>query len=206
MSDKTNTPSPQSSTSQPENDNFTFELSDASRMDPRTQHFLSTSGHLSEMVPISATVTNLDRWKNWHGIRHNVETYDPKHGQWLVTGRVPAGKIAELNDQDFVVNVKVGQPIFPASTPTNRSDPPRFSAPFLRPQNEIQFPSSRGHFSGDLNPFGNPSISGGEGNLMGPNNFRFPGGNQNDQSPHMQPKFDPFGPLPGMGKFNDDHP
>jgi len=58
----------------------------------------------------------------------------------------------------------------------------------------------RGDFSDDLNPLGG---AGSGGNLMGPRNFPYPGQSGGAVGgvpvPGMAPRFDPYGPVPGMG-------
>ncbi len=85
-------------------------------------------------------------------------------------------------------------------TPTSIGDDGDSSAhPFRQP---------RGDFDGDLDPLrsgrGAP-FSG--GNLMGPQNFpgRFGGGRGSRPQSGMAPRFDPYGPVPGMGEPDFNH-
>jgi len=65
-----------------------------------------------------------------------------------------------------------------------------------------RFRRPRGDFEGDLNPFAPAS-----GNLMGPRNFPFPNPNGDERPsglPGLAPRFDPYGPKPGMGEPDFD--
>jgi hypothetical protein len=92
------------------------------------------------------------------------------------------------------------------------ADPAPITAPFFKSNEPALQPISKGPFSGDLNPFAQPQnpFSGAptSGNLMGPNHFPFASPPSADHvdgpSNVVKPKFDPFGPVPGMGKFNSD--
>lgn len=100
--------------------------------------------------------------------------------------------------------------LFP-SNPVVSSDPSPFRASFIRPSEPRFQPISSGPFSGDLDPFSQPNNRWTErGNLMGRSHFPFRGPVQPDIEPDanhpldMKPKFDPFGPVPGMGRPNRD--
>ena len=72
-------------------------------------------------------------------------------------------------------------------------DPSRLRDPRYRP---------RGDFDDDLNPLAIPGSGG--GSLMGPRSFPHGGGGVRPGVPGMAPRYDPYGPVPGMGEPDFD--
>jgi len=74
---------------------------------------------------------------------------------------------------------------------------------YVDPHNPLRRP--RGDFAGDLDPLtGGPRGVGEGGMLMGPRNFPGLPGNRPQGPPGMAPRFDPYGPVPGMGNPDFD--
>ncbi len=110
-------------------------------------------------------------------------------------------------------NQKPDSETFLPPKPNLSTDPAAITAPFFKPTEPSLHPISKGSFAGDLNPFAQPhhpstGVPVG-GNLMGPGHFPFTNpsatGTMSGNAPNaVKPKFDPFGPMSGMGKFNAD--